>query len=114
MPAIVFLLASFPNSRIKTRNPTSAEFTPIVTLPPGVATMVQPIDLNRTFLTLRNLDSSQQCFYGFAATIDGTVANGGFLIEPLEAANGIPTTQAVWVFNPGPLAMNVALDYGDG
>ena len=112
MPFI--LLASFPNSRIKTRNPTTQEFTPIVTCAPGVATKVLVADLNRTFATVRNLDSSSPVYYGFVSTIDGTVANGGFVIEPLESANGIPTLQDIWIYNPSGSPINVAIDYGEG
>ena len=111
---VFFLYASFPNSRIKTRNATTQEFTPIVVCPPGVATKVLVADPNRTFATIRNLDSSTLIYYGFVSTIDGTVPNGGFLIEPLEAANGIPTLQDVWIYNSGGASVNVAIDYGEG
>lgn len=111
---VFFLYASFPNSRIKTRNPTTQEFTPIVTCAPGVATKVLVADPNRTFATIRNLDSTIQVYYGFVSTIDGTVANGGFLIEPLESANGIPTLEDIWIYNSGGVPVNVAIDYGEG
>ena len=112
MPVVI--LASFPNSRIKNRSPRSQGFTDIVTIAMGSpAQLVVPLNPDRTDLVLRNLDSLQSCFYGYLPTIDGTTIGEGFELKPLESID-IVTTQNVYVYNPGPLPMNVVFDEGSG
>lgn len=112
MPVVI--LASFPNSRIKPRAARSQGSTDIITVPVGSpAALVVPANPDRTDLALRNLDSIQSVWYGYAPTIDGTVTGEGFELKPLEEKD-IQGPQAVYVYNGGPNPVNVVFDEGSG
>jgi len=67
-----FLYASFPNSRNKNRLPTVTADTYVVTLndnTQALPTLISANDLNRTYLTLENLSTSDDMVYGYAATL---------------------------------------------
>lgn len=109
-----FLYASFPNSRIKPRGPTTTADTPVVTVGAGQTVMILPQDANRTYANLRNLDSTIDVFYGYSPSIDGTPANGGDLLQALEEVNGLATPGPIYVHNPGASAINIGVDVGRG
>ena len=107
----VVLLASFPNSRIKPRPATSQAVTSHVSCAAGVATLVQIADPNRTYLNVRNLDSTTTVYLGYDNTVN---ASTGIPLAPNQEYDNIATQQSVYIFNPSGAPINVSLDNGDG
>lgn len=56
--AIIYSQASFKNSRIASRKPTTAADTNEVAVGNGVNTLVAPANPNRTYISLQNLSST--------------------------------------------------------
>jgi hypothetical protein len=65
-----FLYASFPNSRNKIRNATQNANTYQVTLPPlgSPLALVAPSNLNRTYILVQNLSSTDALWYFYTTT----------------------------------------------
>ncbi len=105
------LLASFPNSRIKPRPATSIAVTSHVSCAAGVATLIQVADPNRTYLNVRNLDSTVTIYLGYDPTVD---ASSGMPLVPGQEYDDIATQQNVYIFNPSGSAILVSLDNGVG
>lgn len=113
--AILMVLASFPNSRIKPRPATTQSDTEILTVTagPGVTQVLLP-NPNRTTALIRNLDSTVSLYYGYDNSVDDQVgADGGMLLSPLQSVN-IENPGALYIFNPSGSAVNVAIDEGEG
>lgn len=106
-------LASFPNSRIKPRDARTTGQTNIQTINAGVTLNVAPQNADRTDLIIRNLDSISSVFYGYVNTIDGSPANEGFELKPLESIE-IQGTQDVFIHNPNAGPVNIVTDEGSG
>jgi len=111
----VVLLASFPNSRIKTRKPTTVADTLGFTLPTGVVTPIIAADANRTYLTVRNTDLLNDVVYGYRNTItQGTgLATDGFLIKAGESVD-IDSPQQIFALQSSGGNILLTLDRGQG
>lgn len=110
-----FKLASFPNSRIKPRGATTSAFTIMVPLPGGnVPYMILPVDLNRTYVTIRNPSTTTDVAYQYAAVPGTPPATYGFQIKAGEVANDLESPQEIWFVNPGVATITLQLDIGDG
>lgn len=107
-------LASFPNSRIKPRPSRTQGDTEIITINPGPAQVAVPANLNRTDLNLRNLDSAITMYVGYDASIDDQVGpNGAMPVRPNEVVS-LTDPRDIYIFIPGAVALNVAVDQGEG
>lgn len=108
-------LASFPNSRIKPRPVRSQGDTEILTLAggPGV-TQILPANLNRVNALVRNLDSTNNLYYGYDNAIDGSPgAQGGFLLSPLQTVS-LDDPRAIFIYNGNAAPVNICIDEGEG
>jgi hypothetical protein len=110
-----FQLASFPNSRIKPRPVRTQGDTQIQTLAAGpLVTQILPANLNRVNALIRNLDSSNNLYYGYDNAIDGSVGpQGGFLLSPLQTVS-IDDPRAIYIFNGNGVPVNICIDEGEG
>lgn len=79
-------LASFQNSRIRPRNATTTAQTGSVTISNVTETTIRPANVNRTYMTLRNLDSTNPIRYGYPAQY-GTLSVDGFLLKAGDAVD---------------------------
>lgn len=110
----VILLASFPNSRIKPRPARTQGDTQIVSVANGGASLVAPANANRTNILIRNLSAVETIYYGYDASVDGSVgANGGFAILPYDTAN-IDDPGSIYIFNGGAAPVDISIDEGEG
>lgn len=128
-------LASFPNSRIRPRKPTESATTfgrtvepdgTIGAVDPGAAepvfadedsqtvngnTVVAARNLNRTYLTIRNVDPSESIAYAYDDTIDITV--DGMILRAGDSAD-LESPQTVYAVSLGAVAVNLRYDQGIG
>lgn len=79
-------LASFQNSRIKPRNATVTAETGSVSVSNVVETTIRPANVNRTYMTLRNLDPTNPIRYGYPAQF-GSLSLDGFLLKAGDAVD---------------------------
>lgn len=108
---VFFLYGSFPNSRIEPTPATTMATTQQVTCPGGVATQILGVDLNRTYLNIRNLDQSIDVYYGYAP---GLNALNGQLLKALEAEDDIQSSEAIYIFVPAGPDVIIGYDQGEG
>jgi hypothetical protein len=108
-------LASFPNSRIKSRPPTLTADTGIFIVPPsnGVNTppgLIVPANAARTYLTIRNT-TGVNWRYGYVNR--NTLWQDGFLLLPNDAAQ-IDAQGDVYAITEGAAPALGCYDEGSG
>lgn len=103
-------LASFQNSRVKPRKATETADTDQITI--GLTeTLVRVANANRTYLSVRNLDSANPIFYGYPAHF-GNLLTKGFQLKGGDAID-IESTQEIRAIGLGGSVL-VCIDEGQG
>lgn len=127
-------LASYPNSRIKSRLPTRVQdpykmWAPSTGDAPGTImptlgakaggevtangnVKVADADGNRTFVYLRNLSLTEKLYFAYADEAD--IVNDGNELEPTEGYDIDQTSQPVYVRAEALVRIMVQFDYGKG
>ena len=135
MPGIIQCLASFPNSRIRPRKPTASAITrgrtlePAGTLGPVNPAVTEPVEadedsqtvngntvinarnLNRTYITIRNVDPSDAMAYGYEDTID--LALDGMILRAGDSVD-LESPQTIYGISLGIASINIRFDRGIG
>ena len=106
----VVLLASFPNSRNKPRNPRTTGFTDQITIPSLATVSIAAENQHRTDLNIRNLSTTSPIRFAYTAV---AIATEGFVLEPLETIY-IDGPQEVFVYNPSGAPLDIVKDEGFG
>jgi hypothetical protein len=111
---VLYVQASFKNSRIAARKPTTNAYTQKYSVPVGPGNvMVISADPNRTYLTVRNSNSdvNDHIRYGYSSmpnlNVDGMLLRGGEAAD-LEAPNPL------WVRNLAAVPILLLFDIGEG
>lgn len=104
--------ASFKNSRIASRKPTSAAFTLQVIVGAGVYMKVLDANIDRTYVTFVNITPSDTLRYSYG-DIGAAIDTDGM---PLTVGMGadLESPEEMWVKNMGAAAVNLQIDYGQG
>lgn len=105
-----FLYGSFPNSRIKPRSATATANVYSISCPAAATTLVAAVNPNRTALTIENTSPGVTIEYGYSTPI---VPGQGFNLLPGASAD-IVSLDPVYIYNPGPGAVDVDVDEGQG
>ena len=114
MPPITDCQASFQNSRVKPRAPTAVADTGNVTpiaAAGGLPTLVKPADANRTYLTIRNIGTTN-LRYGYFPRI--TLNVDGFQLRPGDAFDIDAPGDVYAVNEAGPAGGEICWDQGTG
>lgn len=107
-------LASFPNSRVKPRPVRTTGDTQIIQVLASSTTQILAANPNRVDVLVRNLDSTNSIYYGYDASIDGSVGpNGGFRLDAGQTVK-IDDPRAIFIFNGNAVAINIDIDEGEG
>ena len=101
-------LASFPNSRIKPRSATQISEINNVELAPSTATLVRPIDPDRTVCTIGNQSGSISIRYLRGTSDD--IDTKGYILLPGQAID-LEGPQSIWLYAEGG---SVLVTYDDG
>lgn len=110
---VLYTQASFKNSRIKTRPPTSEATTFVVTIPNGQHKGIDA-DITRTYITIRNLSLADSIKYDYASVGDTpNWADDAMTLKPGEAAD-LESPQEIWFENTSGAPMDIAVDEGKG
>jgi len=109
---VLYVQASFKNSRIAARKPTTSAVTFPVTVPAdGANHQIVPADTTRTYITTRNTSGNDDLRYGY--TNDPALNINGQLLKHNEAAD-LESPTGIWVRNIGAAAILVLSDEGHG
>jgi len=109
---ILYVQASFKNSRIKSRAPTSEAATKVITMAVGQNKGIDA-DITRTYVTIRNL-STNPIKYDYAPA--GGAPNWGddaMILKADEAAD-LESPQEVWFWNTSGAPIDIGVDEGKG
>lgn len=109
---VLYSQASFKNSRIASRKPTSSAFTLLVAIAAGVYQKVLDANIDRTYVTFVNITPSDNLRYSYG-NIGGNINTDGM---PLIVGMGadLESPQEMWVKNMGANPVNLQIDYGQG
>jgi len=106
--------ASFRNSRIMNRNPTTQSTTLEMPIPVTIGNakiMLVPEDQNRTYVTIRNTNPrADEIYYYYDPMVE---FNGGMLLRGGEAAD-LVSPQAIYVANHSANTVLMMVDFGEG
>ena len=109
---VLYVQASFKNSRIAARKPTTSAVTFPVTVPAdGLNHQIVPADTTRTYITVRNTSTSDDMRYGY--TDDPLLNINGQLMKHDEAGD-LESPTGIWARNIGAAAILVLCDEGHG
>lgn len=109
---VLFSQASFKNSRVSSRKPTSDAFTLQVTVGAGVYMKVLDANIDRTYVTFINIAPSDILRYSYE-NIGAAIDTDGM---PLTVGMGadLESPQEMWVKNMGANPVKLQIDYGQG
>lgn len=109
---VLYSQASFKNSRIAARKPTTSAFTLLVTIAAGIYQKVLDLNPDRTYVTFVNIAPSDKLRYSYG-NIGAAIDTDGM---PLTVGMGadLESPQELWVKNEGAAAVNLQIDYGQG
>jgi len=109
---VLYVQASFKNSRIAARKPTTSATTFPFSVPAdGNNHQLVPADTTRTYITLRNVSTSDNLRYGY--TNDPNLNINGQLLKHDEAAD-LENPGPIWLRNIGAAAILTLSDEGHG
>lgn len=108
---VLYSQASFKNSRIASRKPTTQATTVEVTVPAATTMQVMAADQTRTYMTIFNTSYTDQMRYAYSNL--PTIATDGFPLDPRVLAD-LESPQALWIRNMGANPILVQIDQGQG
>ena len=109
---VLYDQASFKNSRVSSRQPTTQGYTDKVDLPAdGNNHKILDADPTRTYMTLRNNSLVDDLRYSYSDL--ATMATEGQIIGAQEGADLEAPTE-VWARNMGAANINITIDVGQG
>lgn len=110
---VLYAQASFKNSRISSRKPTSQAFTFDFSFAPGEYKKILDPDPTRTYLTLINLSNTNTVRYSYG-DIGAAIDTDGMPLGPYMGAD-LESPQEIWVKNMSlTTATIVQTDLGEG
>lgn len=113
--AVIEVLASFPNTRLRPRQATRTAETYGGIAPVGTPVLVRPENRNRTYLTLRNTNVQDSMVYGYGpdANDDVFLTNNGMILRPGDSMD-IDSLEEVYAMSIGVTPVTFRVDEGQG
>lgn len=108
---LLYSQASFKNSRISSRAPTTHAHTIVVPVAPGAYVKVLDADQTRTYGTINNTSLNSTIRYSYTS-IPG-IDTDGMPLAPGQIGS-IDALEEIWAKNMGIVAVDVQIDYGQG
>ena len=108
---ILYSQASFKNSRVASRKPTTQASVVEVTVAPGATIKAMDADVTRTYMTIFNTSYVDSMRYAYSNL--PTIGVDGFPLDPRVAAD-LESPQELWIKNMGVNNILVHVDYGQG
>lgn len=109
---ILYSQASFKNSRIASRKPTTASSASKYELAVSGIHEIVVANPSRTYITIKNTSETETIRYGY--TNNPNLATEGFELKPNDAAD-LEAPSAIWATNvTGSNPVEIHIDQGEG
>jgi hypothetical protein len=109
---IIYSQASFKNSRIASRKPTTHAHTIRQVIAVGEYKKVLDVDITRTYATLINVSLADSLRYSYG-DIGVLIDTDGMLLKGSQGAD-LEAPEEIWVKNVGAAPIDLQIDYGQG
>jgi len=108
---VLYSQASFKNSRVASRKPTTQASTIFVDVASGATVKAMDVDITRTYMTILNTSYVDQLRYAYSNL--PTIGTNGFPLDARVAAD-LESPQELWIKNMGAALIKVQVDFGQG